>query len=177
MRGKHASALAPQGGTGMSTHRYRLALLWTVVGLTLWVSPRVFSQIRPHGGLIPSVKPLLKLTGFVNPTILPNEPRPVVTLALPGQEQRYKFLVVDTKVLPGPLITPGDIFDEVKRYTTSFYVRGPQEAMTQISSAAPTDQLIITAEYASSGRFLFIQSIELGEDPLQEKQEKKVYKQ
>ncbi len=153
----------------MSYRRFCLSIVGMLVSTAFFFSPSTFSQERPHGSFGPLLKPLLKMTGFVNPTILPNEPRPVVTLALPGQQQLYKLLVTDTKLLPGPLVTPSSIFSEVKRYTISFYVRGPQDVVSQISTAEPTDQLIITAEYDSNGRFLFVQTVEKGEDPLQEK--------
>jgi hypothetical protein len=103
---------------------------------------------------------MLQMTGYVNPPITAQENRPVVTLAIPGHENRYKFLVVDTKLLAGPLRTPSDILAEVKPYTTSFYLRGPQEVLAQITHAAPTDRLAITGEYSRNGRLLFVQSVE-----------------
>jgi hypothetical protein len=103
---------------------------------------------------------MLQMTGYVNPPTTEKENRPVVTLAIPGHEKRYKFLIVDTKLLAGPLRTPSDILAEVKPYTTSFYLRGPQEVLAQITHAAPTDRLAITGEYSRNGRLLFVQSIE-----------------
>jgi hypothetical protein len=107
---------------------------------------------------------MVKMIGFVNANIEKTETRPVLTFALPADEKRYTFLLTDMKILAGPLRTPGDILSQVKPYSTNFYLRAPQEIAAQISSAAPTEQLTIVAEYYQGDRVLFVQGVEKGEE-------------
>ncbi|MBI3245720.1 MAG: hypothetical protein HYZ50_04335 [Deltaproteobacteria bacterium] len=131
---------------------------------TLLLSVVTFAQDHHAQHLGPLLRPMVKMTGFVNAKIEPPETRPVVTLLLPGHEERYTFLITDIKLLAGPLRTPSDILAEVKPYSPNFRLRGPQEVVNQVSSATPVDQLVITAEYASSDRLLLVQSIEKVEE-------------
>jgi hypothetical protein len=151
-------------GVCMSICSLRYGLISAILTAALFYSSSVFAQARRPGNLGPPLRPMLQMTGFVNPSTVDADNRPVVTLALPGQKKHYRFLVTDTKLLAGPLRTPSDIFAEVKPYTTSFYLRGPQKILSQITTATSTDRLTITGEYSRNGRFLFVQSIEPVED-------------
>ena len=142
-------------------HRYfRFNVIVILVSVALSFPRLVFSQEQFHHNLGPSLRPAIKMTGFINAEVEKTETRPVVTLALPGQQKRYKFLVTDTKLLAGPLRTPSDILAEVKPYTTSFYLRGPKDVIAQVSTAAPTEPIAITGEYSRNGRLLFVQGVE-----------------
>ena len=110
-------------------------------------------------------KPLIKLIGFLNEPTPATSPKPVLTLALAGDEKRYTFTLTDLRIMAGPLLTPGDILSQVKPYSTSFYMRGPRDVMTQISSAAPDERLSILAEYSRADRVLMVQSVEKSEEP------------
>ena len=156
----------------MCYRRFHLGIACALVSLTLCFSSFAFSQDRPQPNFGPSLRPLLKMTGLVNAEIEKTETRPVVTLALPGQQNRYKFLVTDTKLLAGPLRTPSDILAEVKPYTTSFYLRGPQDLIAQVGNATPSEPIAITAEYSRHGRLLFVQGIEKVEEPPKETEKK-----
>lgn len=125
----------------------------------------VLSQGDDHQRFGPPLRPMVKMIGFLNATIEKTETRPVLTIALPADEKRYTFLLTDMKILAGPLRTPGDILSEVKPYSTNFYLRAPQDVAAQISSAAPTEQLTIVAEYHQGDRVLFVQGVEKGEEP------------
>lgn len=111
----------------------------------------------------PLLRPTVKMIGFLNAPIEKTETRPVLTIALPADEKRYTFLLTDMKILAGPLRTPGDILSEVKPYSTNFYLRAPQDIATQISSAAPNEQLTIVAEYHQGDRILYVQGVEKSE--------------
>jgi hypothetical protein len=132
---------------------------------TLLFATITFAQDNPAQHLGPFLRPMLKMTGFVNAQVAANETRPVVTLMLPGHEGRYTFLITDIKLLAGPLRTPSDILAEVAPHTPNFRLRGPQEVVEQISNAATTMPLAITAEYARSDRLLLVQSIAQVEEP------------
>lgn len=143
--------------------RFSLSLLLSFF-LCLAFASAASAQVRPPENLGPPLRPAVKMTGLVNAPIAATETRPVVMLAVPGHKERYKFLVTDMKLLAGPLRTPSDILAEVKPYTTSFYLRGPKEAVSRIVSAAPTDEIAITAEYSRNGRLLFVDTIEKVEE-------------
>jgi len=69
-------------------------------------------------------------------------------------------VLTDLRIMAGPLRTPGDILSEVKPYSTNFYIRASPDVVAQITSAAPTEQLTILAEYARADRVLLVQSVE-----------------
>jgi hypothetical protein len=126
----------------------------------LFLGAPSFSQGDEHQRLGPPLRPMVKMIGFVNANIEKTETRPVLTFALPADEKRYTFLLTDMKILAGPLRTPGDILSDVKPYSTNFYLRTSQEIAAQISSAAPTEQLAIVAEYHQGDRVLYVQGVE-----------------
>lgn len=119
-----------------------------------------FSQVHisPEFGL--PHRPYVKLLGFLNPKIAPDETRPVLTIGLPGDEKRYAFLLTDLKILAGPLKTPQAILSEVKPFSTNFYLRTSPDMAAQIRNAAPTEQLAIMAEYSQADRALLVSKIE-----------------
>lgn len=133
-----------------------------VLGLVLLSVPAVSQGGDPHR-LGPLLRPTVKMIGFLNAPIEKTETRPVLMIALPADEKRYTFLLTDMKILAGPLRTPGDILSEVKPYSTNFYLRASQEIAAQISSAAPTEQLTIIAEYHQGDRVLLVQGVEKSE--------------
>ncbi len=139
---------------------FRFNVLVILASVALYFPPLAFSQEEFHPNLGPTLRPAIKMTGFVNAEVEKTETRPVVTLALPGQKKLYKFLVTDTKLLAGPLRTPSDILAEVKPYTTSFYLRGPKDVIAQVGAATPTEPIAITGEYSRNGRLLFVQNVE-----------------
>jgi hypothetical protein len=126
----------------------------------------VFAQIQDH---FPEpgqpFRPLIKLIGFLNEPTPATSPKPVLTLALAGDEKRYTFTLTDMRIMAGPLLTPGDILSEVKPYSTNFHLRGPRDVLKQISSATPGEQLSILAEYSRADRVLLVQSVEKSEEP------------
>ena len=132
---------------------------------TLLFATLTFAQDNPAQHLGPLLRPMLKMTGFVNAQIEANETRPVVTLMLPGHEGRYTFLITDIKLLAGPLRTPSDILAEVTPHAPNFRLRGPQAVVDQIRKATTTAQLSSTAEDVSNDRLLLIQRIEHVEEP------------
>jgi hypothetical protein len=134
-----------------------------ILALFVCAAP-VLAQQYPHIHPGSPFKPRVKLIGFLNTPIAETETRPVLTIALPGDDKRYTFLLADMKILAGPLRTPGAILDEVKPFSTNFYLRASQEVVAQISSAAPTEQLAIFAEYSSGDRVLLVQAVEKGEE-------------
>jgi len=145
--------------------RFGLASLIALVLLsaTVSVSAQIDNPMQPE--LNPPLKPLIKLIGFINASPSPMSPKPVLTLALPGEEKRYTFMLTDMRIMAGPLRTPGDILDEVKRYSTNFYIRAPRDIVAQISDTSPSQQLTIVAEYSRSDRVLLVQSVERSEEP------------
>ena len=66
------------------------------------------------------------------------------------------------KILAGPLKTPESILSEVKPFSTNFYLRTSPEVVERIRSAAPTEQLVITAEYSPRDRVLLVDTVEKG---------------
>jgi hypothetical protein len=136
------------------------------------IAPSIaFSQVRFPPDVGSPFRTRVKLIGFLNAKIGQNETRPVLTIGLPADEKRYTFLLTDMKILAGPLKTPGSILAEVKPFSTNFYLRASPEVVAQISGAAPTEQLAITAEYSSGDRVLLVDTVEKGEQE-QEKGEK-----
>ena len=127
----------------------------------------IFAQVsqHPQPEFGQPFKPLIKLIGFLNEPTPATSPKPVLTLALAGDEKRYTFTLTDMRIMAGPLITPGDILSQVKPYSTNFYLRGPREVMMQISSTTPGEQLSILAEYSRTDRVLLVQSVEKSEEP------------
>ena len=158
----------------MNSRILRFAFSSLIALLLLSGAGSVFAQIGdyPQPEFGPPLRPLIKLIGFLNePTSAPTpatSPKPVLTLALAGDERRYTFTLTDMRIMAGPLITPGDILSQVKPYSTNFYLRGPREVMAQISDTAPGQQLSILAEYSRADRVLFVQSVEKSEAPLRQ---------
>lgn len=154
----------------MNNRILRFALSSLIALLLLSGVGPVFAQIGDHlqPEFGPPLRPLIKLVGFLNGPTPATSPKPVLTLALAGDEKRYTFTLTDMRIMAGPLITPGDILAQVKPYSTNFYLRGSREVMAQISDTAPGQQLSILAEYSRADRVLLVQSIEKSEEPLKQ---------
>ena len=120
----------------------------------------LFAQIHHPPSLGPPLKPLVKLTGYLDPPIPKENVRPVLTLRVPGDEKLHTFLLTDLKVMAGPLRTPESILAEVKPYTPNFRLHASRDAIAQIASATPAEELTILAEYSSGDRVLQVQSVE-----------------
>jgi hypothetical protein len=145
-----------------------------VFSIIMAVSSIAFSQVRFPPEIGSPFRTRIKLIGFLNAKIEQDETRPVLTIGLPADEKRYTFLLTDMKILAGPLKTPGSILSEVKPFSTNFYLRASPEVVAQISGAAPTEQLAITAEYSSGDRVLLVDTVEKGElDPEKGEEQKK----
>ncbi|MBI3801960.1 MAG: hypothetical protein HY268_33950 [Deltaproteobacteria bacterium] len=151
----------------MNTRILHFGLSSLIVVLLLGGLVSVFAQIgdnlQPQLG--PPLKPLIKLVGFLNEPTPATSPKPVLTVALAGDDRRYTFTLTDMRIMAGPLITPGDILSQVKPFSTNFYLRGSPDIMAQISDTAPGEQLSILAEYSRADRVLFVQSVEKSEEP------------
>lgn len=151
----------------MNNRRPRFGIFNLTVATMLGMAAAVSAQVQPRQ--LPELgqpfRPLIKLVGFVNAPPAPMSPQPVLTLALPGDEKRYLFTLTDMRIMAGPLITPGKVLSEVKPYSTSFYLRAPQEVVAQIRSATPGEQLSILAEYSRSDRVLLVKGVEKNEEP------------
>jgi hypothetical protein len=133
--------------------------------MILMTSTLVFAQGRPIPDFGPPERPLIRLIGFLEPDIPQNTTDTVLTIALPGDEKRYTFLLKQLLIMAGPLRTPGDILDEVKPYSTNFYIRAPENIVAQIRNAPPTEQLSILAQYSSADRSLMVVGFEKTEEP------------
>jgi len=151
----------------MNNHMLSIGLCGLMASLLLSATVSVFAQVngslQPQLG--PPLRPLIKLVGFLNEPTPATSPKPVLTVALAGEDKRYSFTLTDMRIMAGPLITPGDILSEVKPYSTNFYLRGSRAVMTQISDASAGEQLSILAEYSRGDRILFVQSVEKDEEP------------
>jgi len=130
----------------------------------LLVYSSAYGQDPLHPPVIPQLKPLVKLVGFLNATPASTNVQPILTLKLPGDKKHYTFLVTEMKVMAGPLRTPDSILSEVKPYTPNFHVRASREIATQIASATSIERLTILAEYSRADRALQIQSFEKSGD-------------
>jgi len=146
-------------------HYFGLGSLTALLLLNATVS--AFAQVSDHlqPGLGPPLRPLIKLVGFLNEPTPATSPKPVLTVALAGDDKRYSFTLTDMRIMAGPLITPGDILSEVKPFSTNFYLRGARDVLTQISDATPGEQLSILAEYSRADRVLLVQGVEKSEEP------------
>jgi hypothetical protein len=132
--------------------------------LSLLLLPLVlFAQTHPQPSFGPPLKPLVKLTGYLDASVPKGNVRPVLTIKLPGDEKRHTFLLTELKVMTGPLRTPESILAEVRPYTTNFHLHASRDATAQIASATPAEQLTILAEYSGADRILQVQSVEKGE--------------
>jgi len=145
--------------------RFGISSLIILTALSATVSVLVQAQEDAIPDFGPPLRPLIKLIGFLNAPPAPMSPRPVLILALPGDEKRYTFTLTDMRIMAGPLITPEQILSEVKPYTTNFYLRAPQDVVAQISDTAPSVQLSILAEYSRADRILFVTGVEKSEEP------------
>ena len=132
--------------------------------LSLFLFPLLlFAQTDRQPSFGPPLKPLVKLTGYLDAPVPKENVRPVLTMKLPDDEKRHTFLLTELKVMAGPLRTPESILAEVKPYTTNFYLHASRDATAQIASATPAEQLTILAEYSGADRILQVQSVEKGE--------------
>jgi fructose 1,6-bisphosphatase len=95
----------------------------------------------------------------VNPPSPEAASDPVVSLRLPGGE-RINFLLTDMRIMAGPLRTPGSILDEVRPYSTNFYVRASWDDVARITNADPDKPVEILAMYSSADRSLFVKEVE-----------------
>lgn len=142
---------------------FLILIALVLLGRTVSVLAQLHEPSQPELGQ--PFKPLIKLIGFLNEPTPATSPKPVLTLAFAGDEKRYTFTLTDMRIMAGPLLTPGDILSQVKPYSTNFYLRGPRDVLTQISSATPAEQLSILAEYSRTDRVLLVQSVEKSEEP------------
>jgi hypothetical protein len=142
--------------------------LKTLAILTLLIlPPLLLAQTHPQPSFGPPLKPLVKLTGYLNATVPKENVRPVLTVKLPDDEKRHTFWLTDLQVMAGPLRTPESILAEVKPYSPNFRFYGSQAAITQIASATPIERLVILAEYSSADRVLLVQNVEKDDSNLQ----------
>src|SRR5215470_12950289 len=100
----------------MNNHMLSIGLCGLMASLLLSATVSVFAQVngslQPQLG--PPLRPLIKLVGFLNEPTPATSPKPVLTVALAGEDKRYSFTLTDMRIMAGPLITPGDILSEVK---------------------------------------------------------------
>jgi hypothetical protein len=107
---------------------------------------------------VPKLKPMVKMTGFINATPSATNVYPIVTLKLPGEEKFYTFLLTEMKVMAGPLRTSESILSEVKPFKPNFHVRTSREITARLVTASPTEQLTFLALYSQSDRVLVIEN-------------------
>jgi len=136
----------------------RLKIILVLVFLTIPVS--LFAQTEHQPSFGPPLKPLVKLTGYLNASVPKENVLPVLTIKLPDDGKRHTFLLTEMKVMTGPLRTPESILSEVKPYSTNFHFHASREITAQILNAMPAEQLTILAEYSSADRILRVQSVE-----------------
>ena len=143
------------------SHRLGLKI---ILVLAFFIIPApLFAQTEHQPGFGPPLKPLVKLTGYLNASVPKENVLPVLTIKLPDDDRRHTFLLTELKVMTGPLRTPESILSEVKPYSTNFHLHASREIAAQILSAMPTEQLTILAEYSSADRILRVQSVGKGE--------------
>jgi hypothetical protein len=107
---------------------------------------------------VPKLKPMVKMSGFINATPSATNVYPIVTLKLPGEENFFTFLLTDMKVMAGPLRTSESILSEVKLFKPNFHVRTSREITARLVTASPTEQLTFLALYSQSDRVLVIEN-------------------
>ncbi|MEW6298960.1 MAG: hypothetical protein AB1671_14690 [Thermodesulfobacteriota bacterium] len=146
----------------MNRHRYSVFALFALLVLCLFTS--AFAQVRPFPDFGPPQRPLIKLIGFLDPEPPQNTTETVLTVALPGEEQRRTFLLKQLLIMAGPLRTPGDILDDVRPYSTNFYIRAPEDIVEQIKQSSPAEPIAILAEYVRADRSLMVVGIEKPEE-------------
>ena len=145
----------------MQTMAYRFVSRSATVLVTLFsLSFPAYGQHPYPPSVVPQIKPLVKLVGYVNATPAPTNVQPVVTFKLPGNKKPFTFLVTEMKVMAGPLRTAESILAEVKPYTPNFRIRTSPEIAAQLAETSPTERLTILAEYSQSDRALLIQSVQ-----------------
>jgi len=106
----------------------------------------------------PKLKPMVRMTGFINATPAATNVYPIVTLKLQGEEKFYTFLLTEMKVMAGPLRTSESILSEVKPYKPNFHVRTSRDITARLVTASPTEQLTFLALYSQSDRVLVIEN-------------------
>lgn len=151
--------------------KFFLLVVWSALAFTLWQSdePALFAQLHQINfypvDFQPGQRPAIKLVGYLNPNPPKTNVRPVLTLAFPGHDKPYTFLMVDMQILAGPVLTPGTILSEVSPFTPSFYVRLSPADVKSMTSATPAQRLTIMAEYGRSDRSLLVTGFEKSEQP------------
>jgi len=145
----------------MNSNRLFSHILIITSLLVLSVRAVAFAQPLPIPDFGPPQRPLVKLVGFLDPDPPKNTTNTILTIAFPGDEKRYTFLLKQFLIMAGPLRTPGDILDEVRPYSTNFYIRAPQEIVAQIKEATPAEPVAILAEYSSADRGLMVSGVEI----------------
>lgn len=113
---------------------------------------------------VPKLKPMVKMTGFINATPSATNVYPIVTLKLQGEENFFTFLLTDMKVMAGPLRTSESILSEVKPFKPNFHVRTSREITARLVTASPNEQLTFLALYSQSDRVLVIENLEQKEN-------------
>jgi len=140
---------------------YRFVSRSVAVLVTLFsLSFPAYGQHTYPPSVVPQIKPLVKLVGFVNAKPAQTNVQPIVTFTLPGNKKPLTFLVTEMKVMAGPLRTAESILAEVKPYTPNFRIRTSPEIAAQLAETPPTERLTILAEYSQSDRSLLIQSVQ-----------------
>jgi len=148
----------------MQTIAYRLVSTGVIILVALFsLSAPAHGQTPYPPYVVPQLRPLVKLVGFLDATPAPTNVLPIVTLKLPGYNKRHTFLVTEMKVMAGPLRTAESILAEVKPYTPNFRIRTSRAIAAQLAETPPTERLTILAEYSQSDRALLIQSIQKDE--------------
>jgi len=142
----------------MNRHRYRPFGLLILFLLSL--STSASAQVRSLPDFGPLQRPLIKLIGFLEPDPPQDTTDTILTVVLPGEEQRRTFLLKKLLIMAGPLRTPRDLLDGVRPYATNFYIRAPAEMVAQIKQSSPTEVIAILAEYVRADRSLMVVGIE-----------------
>ena len=138
----------------------RAIFLVAIFSVLFFPYQQLAAQIQQHPRFGLPNRPLIKLTGYINPQIPKANVKPVLTLKLPAYDTPYKFLLTDFRIMAGPLQTPESILSEVKPYAINFHVRASREFVSLIANATPVERLIILAEYESAGRILLVNQVE-----------------
>jgi len=111
----------------------------------------------------PPLQLIIKLSGFLHPSPQERVSRHILTLAFPGDEKQYTFLLTDMQIV-FPKKPPGDILSEIQ-HSTLYLHAGEQDVVEQIISATPSEQLTLLARYSRGGRMLFVQNVWKSEMP------------
>ncbi len=141
--------------------------VWAVALILLFLVPifPTHGQDQLPSIAVPKLKPMVKMTGFINATPSATNVYPIITLKLQGEEEFFTFLLTDIKVMAGPLRTSESILSEVRAFKPNFHVRTSREITARLVTARSTEQLTFLALYSQSDRVLVIENLEQNEIP------------